>query len=461
MKILLINPYWEESTYLVPSLGLAYITSMLLLDKHTVKIVDCTAERIKTDKLKEIVEEFSPDIVGITSMTAMIYEAIKTAKAVKSVSNAKVIMGGVHPSLLPEEVLKVKEIDFVVRGEAEITIRELVKAIENKGDYSKIKGVSFKRDNKIIHNPDRELIENLDDLPFPARSYFPKVKYKQHLGEPESFMTMMTSRGCPWKCIYCINSVNALFGRKYRTMSPERVVKEIELILKKYKVKEIDFYDDDFTCKRERVIEICDLITKKKFKFKWKCSSRVTSVDEQMLKKMKEAGCYLIAYGVETGSEELLRVIMKGQTKDMVRKTFELTKKAGIKTLAYFMIGIPGETKKTINETLRFAIELDPDYVQFAVVTPLPKTKLYEMVKSKNHLVGKSWKDFCFTGDHAKAVLRTDEFTSEELDLELKRMIKKFYLRPRYITKKILELYKLSNIKRNISGLKSVLKWTR
>lgn len=457
MKVLFIYPPWTESTYVNLPLGVAYMAAVLLEEDHIVKVIDAPAEKIGVEEIKKRVKKFSPDFVAISAVTPMIKSAMECAIAVKKVSDAKIIFGGVHPSLVPSEILALKQVDFVVRGEGEMTMKELV---EGKL-ISSINGLSYKKGKKITHNRERVLLEDLDKLPFPARDLFPLERYRQHLGEYKSFITMMTSRGCPFKCAYCINSTNAMFGKRYRAMSAERVVEEIKYILDIYQPKEIDFYDDNFTFNQKRVEKICDLIIKNKLKFKWKCSSRSEFVSEGLLKKMKKAGCYIIAYGAESGDEKILNRINRTQTLESVRKAFKLTKKAGIKTLAYFMIGLPGETKKTLEKTLQFAIELDPDYAQFAIITPFPGTKLYDIYKKKGHIVGKDWSKYIYTGDYATPVIMTDDLKPEQLKKELRRVISGFYLRPKYIFKKFLELYSLNNIIRNINGFLSILRWVK
>jgi radical SAM superfamily enzyme YgiQ (UPF0313 family) len=460
MRVLLINPPYEESTYISPPLGLAYIASMLRVNDHTVQVVDAPALKYDYSGIIKEIKKFSPEIVGLSAMTPTIQSAVKTAKMVKSiVADIPIIMGGVHPSIMPDETLKnTKEIDILVRGEGEKTAEELINIIESGGNIYNVSGISFRDNNRVVHNQNRPLIKNLDSIPFPARDLLPMGKYKQHIGNPTSFATIITSRGCPFNCIYC---TKAIFGRIYRFRSAENVLREIEEIIHKYKVKEIDFYDDSFTVNKKRVTELCDAIIKCGIDVQWKCEARVDLVNKELLEKMKKAGCYLIAYGVETGNQELLDILKKGVTIDQIRKAFKITKEVGIETLAYIMIGIPGETRKTIKKTLNFTRALDPDYAQIAVLTPYPQTELYEMVKEKGHLIKEDWSKYAYVGDSATAVIRTDELSPEDLADELKRITKAFYLRPKYILKQLRKSTSAYAVKRNISGLKSILKWVK
>ncbi len=459
MRILLINPPYRESTYTSPPLGIAYIASVLRKQGHEPRILDCPALGFSCRDIAEAVEKFQPGLVGITAMTPVIKEAIEAARTVKSVTNVPILIGGPHASIMPEDILKnVREIDFIARGEGEMVIGVLVGALKKGRNLSSVKGLSFRRGSKIIHNPNMPLIKDLDSIPFPARDLLPMGRYKQHIGHPTSFTTMITSRGCPYQCTYC---TKAVFGNLYRARSPENMVKEMEEVLGKWRVKEFVFYDDTFTIDRKRIIGFCRLLIEKGIRVKWKCEARVNLVDQELLNIMTRAGCYVIAYGVESGNPKLMKTIKKGFTKGQVRKAFRMTKKAGIETLGYFMIGIPGETGETIKETLDFAIELDPDYAQFAIATPYPKTELYAQAKRKCLLEETDWERYSYFGDSATPVMRTEKLSTGELKMYLKQITRKFYFRRRYIMKQLVKSMSVHAMRRNISGLLTILRWTK
>ncbi|MBI5060811.1 MAG: radical SAM protein [Candidatus Aenigmarchaeota archaeon] len=253
----------------------------------------------------------------------------------------------------------------------------------------------------------------------------------------------------------------ALYGNVYRMRSSENIISEMKEVIEKFHVKDIVFYDDNFSAKRDRVIELCDSMIKNNIKIKWKCEARVNLVDRQLLEKMKQAGCYLIAYGVETGNQHLLDVLKKGTTLEQIRAAFKATHAAGIETLAYIMIGIPGETHETIQRTLDFILEIDPGYVQMGIATPYPMTELYDIAKRKGLIEGRDWSEFSYTGDSATPVLRTEALSREELASELKRLMKAFYMRPKYIMKRLLRTRSFSDLKRNISGMNLVRDWSK
>jgi len=455
MKITLINPPHVSGVYSAPPLGLAYIASMLIFEGHDVKIIDAPVMSYDFSNIKKKVKIHDPDVIGITAMTPTINSALMTANVLSSLQ-VPIIMGGPHPTVMANEILEKNEnVDFVVRGEGELTMIELVETLkQNKfSEIKKIKGLTFRKNKKIIATPNRPFIEDLDKLPFPAFNLLPLKKYRQRVGRPSNFLTIITSRGCPFRCSFCSKSV---FGKKYRFRSPENIFKEIIHLIDTYKIKEIVFYDDVFTLNRKRILDLCDLIIKNKIDIPWRCETRTDLVDEFLLMKIKKAGCYLIAYGVESGSSKLLKVIKKDITKQQIRKAFKITKKAGIETMGYFMVGIPGESEKTIKETLNFAIELEPDHVQFSLATPFPDTELFRMVEDK---ISKDWSKFVYFGDFSSK--NYGSLYSEQLISQYKNLIKKFYFRPSYVIKRLLKLRSLDNIKRDFSNLKLFLNLAR
>lgn len=457
MKVLLINPPCEEKIYISPPLGIAYIASTLVdWGGHEVKIIDAALGENGSANIIKKIGMFSPDLIGVTSMTPSFQSAITIAKMIKSYYKIPIVLGGPHATIMHEEIMKnFPEIDFIVRGEGEITINELANSMEKEKSFKKIKGLSYRENNKIINNPQRPLMENLDVLPFPARDLLPENGYRQPIGNPNSFTTLITSRGCPFSCVYCSKSV---FGKKFRFRSPENIIKEIVDVIENHGVKEIVFYDDVFTLDKSRISKLCDLLIENKIDIPWKCESRVDLVDEKLLEKMGRAGCHIIAYGVESGNSRLLKIINKGVSKKQIYEAFKKTKEFGIETLAYFMIGIPGETKKTIQETLNFAIELDPDYVQFSIATPFPGTELYETAKRKGYITSDyAWDDYRYFGKNVAPIIRTNELTQEDLKQELKRLIRNFYFRPRYIAKQMKKCTNLEVLKIKVINLYTLL----
>lgn len=421
MKTLLIHPdaprlYGIGGQCAFP-LGLGYIAAVLE-KHHDVKVIDVGAERLNNDSLKKSISKISPEIVGITSDTLSFQRAIEIAQIVKQINkNITVVTGGAHPNVWPDYPLKYDCFDISVCGEGERTAVELWARIENGESYEDINGIAFKGKDSIVVNPKRELIENLDELPLPARHLFPMDKY---IGESNLSVYPVypigTSRGCPFSCAFCSN--NVVFGRRYRFRSPKNIVDEIELLINHYKAKEIYFREDLFTVNKQRVIGICDEIRRRGLHFKWECESRVDTINEEMLRTMKEAGCELVWFGVESGSQRILDYLNKQITLPQVREAYKLCKQVGIKAGASFMIGVPSETMDEIQKTIELAKELksELEFAWFNIFTGYPTSPLYEYVK-ENNLYEKEI-------NHGILITKTDEFDRARLE-EIQRQANK------------------------------------
>lgn len=462
MKVLLINPP-ANSPYPVMPLGLAYLAAVLETHNIQIEVIDAWAEGFAIETIGKEVAKRDPQVVGITMLTAIYEMAMKTVNVVRQNSDAQIIVGGPHPSALPEQCLQQNpNIDFCVIGEGERTLVELVGALSKKhSDFSNIKGLAYQNNNKVVNTGYADYIKNLDELPFPARHLFPLRKYKTHLpyGRKNPYMTLITSRGCPYRCTYCSKAV---FGNKYRAASPYMVVDEIKHIVEEYGVREIHFYDDDLTINMRRAEAICDEIIRQKIRVDWSCTTRVDHVDENLIRKMKRAGCWLISYGVESGNADVLKMAKKGCTLEQVREAFKLTKKFKIRTLGFFMFGLPGETDETTRETIDFSLELDPDLASWAVVTLLPGSKLYDTtiksgegynLKSTNIIRGPHL--YSTGGDYA---IYEGAMTKERLLDYSNKAHKIFYLRPKYLIRMLLKIRSLSELFSYIKiGLKFIL----
>jgi radical SAM superfamily enzyme YgiQ (UPF0313 family) len=329
-------------------------------------------------ELKKKVAETKPDIVGITSMTCNYSNAVKVAKAIKSVNpETLVVIGGVHSTFMHTEVLKtVPEIDVVVRYEGELPMIELVDTV-NKGDKLKdIKGITLREDEKIISTPPRGSIENLDDLPYPAYHLLepPVEKYIQIYGVRN--FPVISTRGCPFECIYC--STAAFHGRKYRTRKIPKVVDEIEYVVDKYKVTNISFLDDNFTMQNNRVFELCEELRKRNLSLEWGCSARVDQVSKELLKAMKDAGCNDIFFGIESASQYVLDLVKKRFSVQQAKDAVKMAEEQNIRTHCSFIIGLPGETVQSLNRMIEFIEETKPSgRVLPNVLAVLPGTELY------------------------------------------------------------------------------------
>lgn len=380
MKVLLINPPSDSPRPVMP-LGLAYLAAMLEKNNIPVKVIDAWVDRLDYDSLgRRIFELEGVDLIGVTVMSPVYSSAVKTIKTARKASpKSKIIIGGTHPSSLPEECLRDNpEVDFVAIGEGDQLIVEIVESMMgNSRELHDIKGLAYRHNGRIINNGSADPVKNLDDLPFPARHLFPMFKYRTHPPYRlySSYATIMTSRGCPFQCTYCTKSVS---GQNYRAQSPGHVIEEIEYLINNYDIRQIHFYDDDFTINMKRVDSICDKIIEKGINIVWSCVTRVDLVNEALLKKMRKAGCWLISYGVESGNQEILNNVKRGYSVEQIRKAIRLTKKTGIRTLGYFIAGLPGETYATLNDTIELSLLLDTDFVSWSITALYPGSKLYQ-----------------------------------------------------------------------------------
>lgn len=430
----------------MPKLGLLSLAGYL--EKHgqaDIKILDSGLEKISYHNLPQKIKDINADVIAMSVLSFTLIDVIKTAKLIKKLNpNIIIILGGPHVNIYPTETLNIAPIDYIILGEGEITFTELVNNLDNKEIIKTIKGLIFKEENKIINTGLREPLKDLDHLPFPARHLTPYKDYASLLTKQKPVTTMITSRGCPYKCTFCDRPH---LGKIFRKRSAENVMAEMELC-QNMGIKEILIYDDTFTANRKRVIDICHLLIEKGIKIKWDIRTRVDTVDFELLKLLKKAGCTRIHYGVEAGTEKILKVLNKDITIPQVIKTFNDTKKAGIETLAYFMIGSPTENLEDINQTLELAKKLKADYVHFAILTPFPATEIYTRGLKKGIFKHDYWQKFASLPDpNFIPPFWTENFSREELINLLFRLHQKFYLRPSIAVKEIFKLRSFEELK--------------
>lgn len=376
MKVLLVDPH-RESAYSCPSLGLMYIAAVLEENGVEVSITEMRFMKTPWVDLRKIVSERSPDVIGITSYSYTFPDAVKAARVAKGANpEVKIVFGGPHVTFTSRETLmKNPEIDIIVIGEGELTMLELVRAYESCEDLGKVRGVMFRKNGKVVRTPPRPFIRDLDKLPFPARHLVSMDKYR----EIENTTTMITSRGCPFKCVFC--SSRAMWGPRVRLRSPKNVVDEMEQIAKNYDFNKIGFADDVFTLDKDRTVKICRELRRRGLNIRWECSTRTDLLSKKLLNEMKKAGCRAIFLGIESGCQEVLDRIGKGTTIEQSEKAMKWAREVGIETRLSFMLGCPGETQKTVSKTLRFAKKLGKlggGTISFSLLKAYPGTELFE-----------------------------------------------------------------------------------
>lgn len=436
MKILLVSPPTDSVIKRVvgttgPPLSLAYLASMVR-DEHDVIIVDSIAEELTFDDVRKRIKKFDPDVVGITATTSMIPDAYKVAEIAKEINeNVKVVIGGPHVTFLPDRTMEeCKSIDFIVRGEGEITFRELIRAIEKGKDFKAIKGLSFRNGKTIINNPPRELIKNVDEIPMPSYDLLPMERYK---ADGVKFGTIVTSRGCPFNCIFCSSSLQ--FGRKWRGHSPERVIAELSILRNEYGRKSIEFLDDTFTLVKSRAIEISNKIKKEGLDISWVASSRVDTFSKDVAEAMHRAGAHTVYFGIESGTQKILDFIGKGITLEQSKISVKNAKKAGLHTFGSFIIGFPQESRRDVKKTLKFSRKVGVDFAQFTLATPYPGTRLWNMALKEKLLTTMDWRKFTTLDP----ILKLKHFTREQILKVLRFAYVKFYLRPKFLIKDIIQ----------------------
>jgi len=414
-----------------PQTGLAYLAAVALREKCEVRLIDAMASGKTLEELKNTISDFTPEIIIANTTTPTFKNDALVLKELKRVHPRGIFaFTGTHVSALPEESLKSSLADLIFINEAEQTLSELIRKWDNWND---IPGLAFKKENEIVITSPCPYISNLDELPFPARELLPSDKYRMPFFEDESFATVIPTRGCPWKCTFC--RAGRVWGSKIRTRSPESVIKEIRQTTDKLNIRNIVFMTDSLTLDKKWANAFFDAIITTGLQFRWICNSRVDAVTPEILGKMKKAGCLLVSYGVESGNQEILDASKKKITLQDSRNAIKWTRDAGILSMAYFILGLPGETRETIQASIRFAIDINPDYVNFHIATPFPGTELYDLAKENGWLATTDWSLF---EEEGSAVMQIGDLTPEELRKAQKRAMRRFYLRPKKIAREIL-----------------------
>jgi anaerobic magnesium-protoporphyrin IX monomethyl ester cyclase len=453
-SILLVQPNYrhtkEAGVWMAnPPLGLCYIAAVLRKNAIRVEIIDANALNLSTQDVAKKAKSF--DVLGISGMTP----AHQFITGLAGLLPGKLkIAGGPHASGYPEKLLR-SGYDIVVRGEGEHSILEVMQGKK----LSRINGISYRQGSKIVHNSDREHIDP-DELPLPARDLLPSNGVDlPYIGMGVQFRPwspIFTSRGCPYDCYFCNKKI---FGRCFRKRSPENVILEIEELVKEYGVREIDMYDDTFNADLPRAEKILDMIIERDLDIKIRFSNgiRADMVTESFLRKLKKAGCIYIAYGIESGNQEILDRLGKNLRLEDVRKGVKLTKKIGIPVTGFFVLGMLGDTRETMQQTIDFAKKLDVDIAQFTIATPYPGTRFYEMVSSDGKFLTKDWGNV-YHSSGRMIYSYPDTASPETVEMMYRKAFREFYFRPGYLIRRILNMRSLGELKTILRGSKAILK---
>jgi anaerobic magnesium-protoporphyrin IX monomethyl ester cyclase len=410
-------------------LGLGYLAAALEKNNFQVDVIDCQVQQMTLEEFKKEIEKRKPDIVGATSSTLTYKSGMKLIAVAREVlPNVVTFAGGPHVTFWDDHALEeCPELDVVVRREGELTILELAQRFEAGKNFDDVLGITYRKDGKVVRNPDRPYIEDLDSLPFPARHLWPMDKFQQY----EDVLYLAMSRGCVYWCEFCCTV--RMHGRQFRMRSAKNVVDELELLNKKYGKTKFTFCDDAFTVDKQLVEELCEEILKRELKIEWNCGSRVDLVTKELLFKMKEAGCVSFWFGAESGTQQVLDAMKKGITPELTEKVIGWVREVGLKPVPNVILGFPGETKESAWKTIKFIEKIAPDAVGFYnVATPFPGTPLYDMVKEKGWLRITDFDKY----DTTRPIFETPQLSMKELGKLREGAFHHYYLRRAYFMDK-------------------------
>ncbi|MFK7894632.1 MAG: radical SAM protein [Myxococcota bacterium] len=460
MNVLLINPprhneiggstpaVLEKNRGFNPPLGVLFIAAILERLDHNVRVIDCQVEEYTYEEVEAEIEKAEYDLLGLTVMTfSLIDSKMVTALAKKHHPTKPIVWGGPHLHIYAIETAKFPDVDFVCTGEGEAAIEQLTQFLAGELPWEDVRGIGRVLDGKYEFNGPGEAVQDLDSLPFVARHLTPYHKYGSILAKGRTVTTLFTSRGCPYKCAFCDRPQ---LRPNFRARSAESVVEEIETCYE-MGIDEFIIYDDTFTVDKKRVHAICDEIIDRGLKIYWDCRTSVNAMDEPLIEHMAQAGCVGIHYGVEAGTEKIQKAINKNLRLDRVGEIFRLTRKHGIKTMAYFILGNPTETREDIEEGFRFLKQIDPDFVHLTSLTPFPATEIYLKGLSDGTIKTDYWRELAV---NPRADFETphwpENFTREELNALIVRGYRSFYLRPRYVFRRIKQIRSMHEFAKNV-----------
>ncbi len=449
MKVLLINPSSvlidtsrKLRTFLtpIPPLGIASIAAVVEKAGIEVKALDQFANKMNNQKVLQEIKKYAPDMIGFSCLTPVINNVKGLVKEIRKFSNCLIVLGNIHPMLFADELLREGSADIIVKGEGEVTLLDLIVTIRDKRSLHSVQGISFREGDDVFHNPSRPLLEDLDQIPYPAWHLFELSNYKetpQMLINNKLALPILGSRGCPYRCIFCAQDT---IYPKPRYRKVESIVREIEFMHRRFKVDFFGFFDAYFPFSMDFGIRFCQELIRSGLhkKIKWCTETRVDLVSEDLLMMMKNSGVHLIMFGLESGNQDILNRINKRITLEQARRAIRIAKKIKIYTLGLFMLGLPGETAKSCRDTIRFAKELDCDVVKFNLAVPYPGSKLFADFYKERKFVLKpekftSWYDWSEKRDDPVYV--PGSMSARELIFLQRKAMLEFYIRPKIIVR--------------------------
>ena len=463
-KILFINPPYvkyggvEGQGGKNTPLNLAYLAAYVRQQRERleVAVVDAEARELSFEQILEEVDSFSPDVVGITCPTPVYYNVREICRLIREKDDrVRIVLGGPHPTALPAETLAEVECDAAVIGEGELTFLDLVDAFDGDRPLSEVPGIAFRDGAEPRVNPPRELIGDLDVLPFPAKDLLPLDLYylpPTKRIRSERATNMVTSRGCPFDCNFCM--ARTTWTRKTRLRSVANVLDEIGENVERFGLTEFSFHDEFFTFRKRRVMEFCQGLHDRGHDITWVCQARAGSVDREMLDAMREAGCGKIAFGFESGSMRMLKLMNKKETLENALESSRLCREAGVAVEGAFILGYPGEDMESIKATIDFSLRLECETAAFFIAIPFPGTRLWEEALKEGYLKEPvDWAEFAPVSNRESPMI-IPNFTPDELQAWKKKAYRSYYLRPRYVLRRLAGIKSVADARDILRGLK-------
>jgi len=470
MKVLLINPSLtlsqighykkavEKRRGAYAPLGLCYIAAALQKQGCEVKIYDCeTQTPFREENLLRDSKAFDPVWVGIYTMTWTFRQASALVEMLKPIlPETKFVAGGPNVSSFGSETLEYSNFDYAVFGEGEETAVELCKVFKKEIHPEHSKGLIYRDGSKIIKNEPRPFINDLDGLPFPSRDLLNMGRYFDVFARNPSFITMLTSRGCPYNCTFC-DRENRM-GRQWRSHSELNIIEEIKECVERYKIREVMFFDDEFIIDKDRVYDICERMLSEGLKVDWECRARVDRIDEKLVAMMKRAGCYRMRFGFESGSDRILKLLRKAISVEQSVQCAKLARKAGMEVFGYFMMGCPEETPETVEETIHLALSMDLDFAIFSKAILIPGSEIFDWGVANNHISEDHWQKY-LRGEETNGApaISTESLPEGMVDQYIKKANRAFYSRVKFFVRRLAQIRSIKQAFRQVSMAKALL----
>jgi radical SAM superfamily enzyme YgiQ (UPF0313 family) len=395
-----------------------------------VSYIHCQTMGVDLNRLVNEVERLGPSVVVIQAEHINLGVA-KTVAEVGKQAGATSVFVGPLATALGEEFVRDQYCDYVIRGEWDLTLARLVSNLADGADPARVKGLSFMRADKLVRTAKASRIDDLDSLPFPAYDLIDLSKFYESVFIRFPAASMITSRGCPYHCVFCAFP-NTIYSHKFRAMSPERAVAEVKYLVQQFGVRQIRFDDDTFEIDRQRALDICELLKKERLDLIWLAQCRPALMDHQLCRTFREAGCVMVLFGIESGNEDILKKIKKKTTVEEIRRGVKLAHEAGLEILNCIMFGFYWDTPETLKQSLDLAFQLDAEFTQFSIPTPLPGTEYYQLLKQNGHLNFDRWEDL---DSFHQTRLKFPHLSAEQINEAIRWAYRHYYTRPRYLAK--------------------------